>query len=118
MALLYGREFVGAALPFQLLVVEGAITAVTSTLAQAFMTVGPPGVVTLLQLTSFAGAVLLVLLTPLYGIVGAASALLPPRRSPRRWPPSPASRWSSGPACPASGSTARMCVYLRAAGPA
>jgi O-antigen/teichoic acid export membrane protein len=75
--LLYGRDFVDAALPFQLLVGEGAIAAITSTLAQAFMSVGRPGVVTILQLTGFAlCAALLTLLTPLYGIVGAAAALL------------------------------------------
>lgn len=75
--LLYGQEFLGAARPFQILVAEGAITAITLTLAQAFMTVGRPGVVTVLQLTSFlAGALLLVVLVPSYGILGAATALL------------------------------------------
>ena len=77
LGLLYGREFLGATLPFQLLVAEGALSAVTSTLAQGFMSVGRPGVVTLLQLASFiVGAILLAVLTPLYGIVGAAAALL------------------------------------------
>jgi antigen flippase len=75
--LLYRPEFVEAAGPFQILVAEGVITAINLTLAQAFMTVGRPGVVTLLQLTSFlAGAVLLIILVPPHGIVGAALALL------------------------------------------
>ena len=74
---LYGPEFVGAARPFQILVAEGVVTAINLTLAQAFMTVGRPGVVTLLQLTSFlVGATLLVVLIPTYGIIGAATALL------------------------------------------
>lgn len=75
--LLYGREFADSVLPFQLLVIEGALTAITSTLAQSFMTVGRPGMVTLFQLTSFiVGVVLLLLLVPAHGILGAATALL------------------------------------------
>ena len=53
---LYGPSFLGAVQPFQILVAEGAITALNLTLAQAFMTVGRPGVVTLLQLTAFLAA--------------------------------------------------------------
>lgn len=74
---LYGPAFVGAAGPFQLFVVEGALSAVTGTLAQTFMTVGRPGIVTLLQLAGFStGALLLLVLVPAYGIIGAAVGLL------------------------------------------
>ena len=75
--LLYGRAFLEAAQPFQLLVFEGAVSAVAATLAQAFMTVGRPGVVASLQLISFlAGTALLMILVPIHGIYGAATALL------------------------------------------
>ncbi len=76
-SLLYGHAFLEATQPFQLLVVEGALSAIAGTLAQAFMTVGRPGVVASLQLVSFlAGVALLVLLVPAYGIYGASAALL------------------------------------------
>ena len=56
---------------------EGAVSAVAATLAQAFMTVGRPGVVASLQLISFlAGTALLMILVPIHGIYGAATALL------------------------------------------
>lgn len=75
--ILYGQAFLDAAQPFQLLVVEGALSAIAATLAQAFMTVGRPGVVASLQLVSFlAGTALLMALVPVYGIYGASAALL------------------------------------------
>ncbi|MFZ1425800.1 MAG: oligosaccharide flippase family protein [Geminicoccaceae bacterium] len=76
-SLLYGHAFLDAAQPFQLLVVEGALSAVAGTLAQAFMTVGRPGVVASLQLVSFLTCVaLLIVLVPACGIYGASAALL------------------------------------------
>lgn len=76
-SLLYGTEFAAAALPFQFLVAEAAVTAVASTMAQGFLSVGRPGVVTILQLTSFLlGAALVVFLVPRFGIQGAALGLL------------------------------------------
>ena len=76
-SLLYGTEFAAAALPFQFLVAEAAVTAVASTMAQGFLSVGRPGVVTILQLTTFLlGAALVVFLVPRFGIQGAALGLL------------------------------------------
>jgi O-antigen/teichoic acid export membrane protein len=74
---LYGADFAAAALPFQILVAEAAVAAISSTMAQAFLSVGRPGVVTVLQVASFlAGATMIVLLVPRLGIQGAALGLL------------------------------------------
>lgn len=74
---LYGTDFAGATLPFQILVAEAAVAAISSTMAQAFLSVGRPGVVTMLQVASFlAGAAMIVLLVPRLGMQGAALGLL------------------------------------------
>jgi O-antigen/teichoic acid export membrane protein len=74
---LYGEEFNSAATAFALLVVEAAITSSASILGQAFMALGRPGVVALLQgVAAGVSIVLLLLLAPTYGLVGACMALL------------------------------------------
>ena len=53
------------------------MAAISSTMAQAFLSIGRPGVVTVLQVASFlAGAMMIVLLVPRLGIEGAALGLL------------------------------------------
>lgn len=77
LTLVYGAEFVTAGLAFQLLLVEGALTAVTTTMVQAFMSVERPEIATLLRAVAFAATLaFLTALVPPLGIVGAALALL------------------------------------------
>jgi len=61
----------------RILVVEAVFSGATLVLSQAFMAMGRPGVVTVVQLTGLSLTVpLMVLLVPRYGIVGAGAALL------------------------------------------
>lgn len=75
--LVYGNKFNGAAdiLPF--LLVEGLLDGMTSVLSQAFLAAGMPGMVTLLQGCGILFAIpLMYVLIPLYGVRGAACALM------------------------------------------
>ncbi len=74
---LYGAEYASAAAALRILVLEAILSGVTFVLAQAFMALNRPGVVTLLQGIGLSLSVPLMLwLIPRYGIYGAAIALL------------------------------------------
>jgi O-antigen/teichoic acid export membrane protein len=75
--LLYGREYVAAAGALRILVVEVVLSGATYVLAQAFMALDRPGVVTVLQAIGLSLSIpLMILLIPRYGIYGAAVSLL------------------------------------------
>lgn len=75
--LLYGEAFAAAAQAFRLLLAEAVISGMALVLTQAFLAVGSPGLVSLLQLVGLACSVpLLLALVPRYGIEGAGAALL------------------------------------------
>ena len=73
----YGREFAEATAVFRLLVLEAVLSGVASVLSQAFLALGRPGTVTLLQGLALATvAPLLLVLVPWLGLIGAGAALL------------------------------------------
>jgi enterobacterial common antigen flippase len=75
--LLYGAEFVGAATVLYVLVIEVVLAGTTLVLAQAFMALGRPGIVTVLQGVGLGLSVPLMLwLIPSLGLVGAGLSLL------------------------------------------
>jgi O-antigen/teichoic acid export membrane protein len=75
--LLYGQEYVGAVGALRILVVEVILSGATFVLAQAFMALNRPGVVTILQAVGLSLSIPMMLwLIPRYGIYGAAAALL------------------------------------------
>lgn len=75
--LLYGAEFKEALTVFRLLVLEVSIGGGTMVLAQAFMALGKPKLVTILQGLGLALVVpLLIVLVPAYGLTGAGIAML------------------------------------------
>jgi O-antigen/teichoic acid export membrane protein len=77
LTVLYGREYRGALVVLDVLVVEVILSGATLVLSQAFMALGRPGVVTTLQVTGLLLTVPLVLvLAPKFGILGAGLALL------------------------------------------
>jgi O-antigen/teichoic acid export membrane protein len=77
LGLLYGQEYLDAIPVFRLLLLVIVLEGTTLVLAQTFMAVGKPGVVTLLQGTGFALSLpLLLVLVPQYGLIGAGTALL------------------------------------------
>lgn len=62
---------------FRILVVEVVLTGVTLILAQAFMSLGRPGIITILQSIGLVLSITLMsVLVPDYGLVGAGLALL------------------------------------------
>jgi O-antigen/teichoic acid export membrane protein len=74
---LYGAEYEAAAGALRILVLEAILSGVTFVLAQAFMALNRPGVVTVLQGIGLSLSVPMMLwLIPRYGIYGAAIALL------------------------------------------
>lgn len=74
--LLYGAEFVAATNLLRLLVLEAIFASTTLVLAQAFMALGKPGTVTVLQGVGLALSVpLMLVLIPRYGLLGAGMAL-------------------------------------------
>lgn len=74
---LYGSAFAAAIPVFRLLVLEVALTGGAMVLAQAFMAVGRPGVVSLSQGIGLAVLVpLLLALVPRFGMIGAGWSLL------------------------------------------
>lgn len=75
--LFYGAEFVAATNLLRLLTLEAIITSTALVLAQAFMALGKPGTVTVLQGGGLALSVaLMLLLIPRYGLLGAGLALV------------------------------------------
>ncbi len=75
--LLYGAEFVQATTVLYVLVIEAVISGATLVLAQSFMALGNPGIVTLLQAAGLALSLpLMIWLIPIFGLVGAGLALL------------------------------------------
>ncbi|WP_223066914.1 lipopolysaccharide biosynthesis protein [Paenibacillus caui] len=77
LTLLYGPEFKEALAVFRFLLLQVAIGGGTMVLAQAFMALGKPKVVTLLQGLGLALVVpMLFLLVPRFGLVGAGYAML------------------------------------------
>jgi O-antigen/teichoic acid export membrane protein len=75
--ILYGSEYVAAAGALRILVAEVVLSGVTYVLAQAFMALDRPGVVTVLQGLGLSLSIpLMLLLIPQYGIYGAAVSLL------------------------------------------
>jgi len=75
--LLYGSEYIGAVAVFRILVMEVVLAGAAMVLAQAFMALGRPGTVTILQGLGLGLSIpLMLLLIPVYGLVGAGIALL------------------------------------------
>ncbi len=75
--ILYGSEYVAAAGALRILVVEVVLSGATYVLAQAFMALDRPGVVTILQALGLSLSVpLMIVLIPRFGIYGAAISLL------------------------------------------
>jgi O-antigen/teichoic acid export membrane protein len=75
--ILYGAEYVAASGALRILVAEVVLSGATYVLAQAFMALDRPGVVTVLQAIGLSLSIpLMILLIPHYGIYGAAIALL------------------------------------------
>jgi O-antigen/teichoic acid export membrane protein len=75
--ILYGSEYVAAAGALRILVVEVVLSGATFVLAQAFMALDRPGVVTVLQALGLSLCIpLMLLLIPRFGIYGAALSLL------------------------------------------
>ncbi len=73
----YGRAYARSALSLRILLAEVTISGCVFVLAQAFMALGRPGTVTLLQAVGLALSVpLMLVLIPRYGIAGAAFSLL------------------------------------------
>lgn len=74
--LLYGQEFVAATNLLRLLTLEAIITSTTLVLAQAFMALGKPGTVTVLQGLGLALSVpLMLIFIPRYGLLGTGISL-------------------------------------------
>ncbi|MCC0177662.1 oligosaccharide flippase family protein [Waterburya agarophytonicola K14] len=74
---LYGERFLAAIAVFRILLVEIIVSGTVWVFLQAFMAVGKPGFVTLLQGLGVAFSVpLMFLLIPIYGLEGAGMALL------------------------------------------
>lgn len=75
--LLYGDEYAGAATILRILVVEAVLSGTTLVLAQTFMALGRPGVITLSQSLGLGLSIALMLvLVPPYGLAGVGIALL------------------------------------------
>lgn len=75
--ILYGGEYVAAAGALRILVIEVVLSGATFVLAQAFMALDRPGVITVLQALGLSISIpLMILLIPHFGIYGAAIALL------------------------------------------
>jgi O-antigen/teichoic acid export membrane protein len=75
--LLYGSEYAGAVGAMRILVLEVVLSGATFVLAQAFMALDRPGVVTILQAIGLSLSIpMMLLLIPRYGIYGAAVSLL------------------------------------------
>ena len=77
LSLLYGKEYRGANSVLRILVVQIILAGAGAVLAQAFMAVGRPGIVTALQVIGLSLTVpLMLVLIPRLGLVGAGLSLL------------------------------------------
>jgi O-antigen/teichoic acid export membrane protein len=77
MQLLYGSEYLAAVTVFRILTVEVVLSGTIWVLAQAFMALGRPGTLTLMQGIGLGLTVpFMLLLIPMYGLEGAGLALL------------------------------------------
>lgn len=77
MPLLYGPDFKEAISVFRMLLLEVSISGGTMVLAQAFMALGKPKIVTILQGTGLLVVIpLLTILIPKFGLAGAGMAIL------------------------------------------
>jgi O-antigen/teichoic acid export membrane protein len=75
--LLYGREYSGASFTLDILLVEVTFSGAVYVLAQAYMALGRPGMVTIMQGIGLSLIVpMMLILIPRWGINGAAAALL------------------------------------------
>ena len=75
--LLYGAEYVSAVGALRILVVECVLSGAVFVLAQAFMALNRPGVVTILQALGLSLSIpMMLVLIPRFGIYGAAVSLL------------------------------------------
>jgi O-antigen/teichoic acid export membrane protein len=75
--LLYGKEYVHSVGTFRVLLLEMTVSGSVFLLAQAFMALGRPGLVTILQAMGLALSVPMMLwLIPKWGVLGAATALM------------------------------------------
>ena len=75
--LAYGHRFASAIAPFMILLAEAVVSSAARTLSQSFSGTGRPSVVTAMEAAGVAFSVAAMLvLVPLYGIVGAACAAL------------------------------------------
>lgn len=75
--LLYGREYVGAVNALRILVTEVTLSGLVFVLAQAFMALGRPGIITFLQAIGLSLCLpVMYWLVPKWGVMGAAVALL------------------------------------------
>jgi O-antigen/teichoic acid export membrane protein len=75
--IVYGSDYVAAAGALRILVVEVVLSGATFVLAQAFMALNRPGIVTALQGFGLSLSIpLMILLIPRFGIYGAAISLL------------------------------------------
>jgi O-antigen/teichoic acid export membrane protein len=73
----YGNEYVSAVGALRILVLEVILSGTTYVLAQAFMALNRPGVVTILQAIGLSLSIpMMLVLIPRYGIYGAAVSLL------------------------------------------
>jgi O-antigen/teichoic acid export membrane protein len=74
---LYGREYAGAAFTLEILLLEVTISGAVFILAQAYMALGRPGIVTIIQSVGLSFSIpMMLVLIPVWGINGAAVALL------------------------------------------
>jgi O-antigen/teichoic acid export membrane protein len=77
MTLVYGQEFGVAAVLFEILVVEAALSVLAQVTIQLFMSLDRPGTVSVIQGIVMAFSVtVLCILVPLYGALGAACGML------------------------------------------
>jgi O-antigen/teichoic acid export membrane protein len=75
--LLYGQDYRRAVVLLDILIVEAILTGCTLVLTQAYMAMGRPGTVTLIQSSGILFSVpLLIIMIPAFGLLGASLALL------------------------------------------
>ena len=75
--LLYGSDYRSASVILDVLIAEAILTGLTLVLTQAYMAVGRPGLVTVLQSVGVVLSIpLLIVLIPKFGLMGASAALL------------------------------------------
>ena len=75
--LLYGREYASAGGALRLLVLDVTLSGATYVLAQAFMSLDRPGIITVLEAIGLSFSIpMMLILVPRFGIYGAAASLL------------------------------------------